>query len=271
MTTSWSMDAFIAFLSGLTWTEAIIAFTIENLVIFAMALALGHLLIRRFGDRRVTLPPPPLTRLEVGLTVSTLVLNSAVTVAGWYMWREGYITFRADIGLWALLDVVALFMVMDLAMYVLHRIAHVPWIYPWVHKTHHVFEHPRPLTLFALNPIETLGFGGLWLALITVYDASWLGMSIYLGLNVLFGLVGHIGVEPLPKGWLKWPLLRWLTTSTFHAGHHDDSDHNYGFYTVIWDRLFSSLAANYAHRFTHAGAAKWSEPSQDPLDTEQSR
>src|SRR5439155_24910664 len=108
------------------------------------------------------------------------------------------------------LDVLALLLTMDLLMYVFHRVAHHRWIYPIVHSTHHLYERPRPLSLFVLNPFEVIGFGGLWLALLCVYDATWWGMCIYLAINLIFGTVGHLGVEPLPRGWRSVPLLRHL-------------------------------------------------------------
>src|SRR5205085_1422480 len=98
-----------------------------------------------------------------------------------------------------------------------------------------------PLTLFVIHPLETAGFGVLWLALITIYGASLLGMSIYLALNVAFGLVGHLGVEPLPERWRSLPILRHVAMARFHATHHQDPHHNFGFYTRVWDSLFGTL------------------------------
>lgn len=41
--------------------------------------------------------------------------------------------------------------------------------------------------------------------------------------------------------WGRWWGLRHVGTSTFHAGHHQDAGHNFGFYTLVWDRLFGTL------------------------------
>ena len=109
------------------------------------------------------------------------------------------------------------------------------WLFPIVHATHHHYDRPRPLNLFVLNPAEVLGFGGLWLALLCVYPATWAGILIYLTLNLAFGTLGHLGVEPFPKAVARWPLLRHLGSSTFHANHHGDRDVNFGFYTDVWD------------------------------------
>jgi sterol desaturase/sphingolipid hydroxylase (fatty acid hydroxylase superfamily) len=161
-----------------------------------------------------------------------------VSVAGWALWRGGFIVIRTGSSLRAAIDALLLLLMMDLAMYVLHRVAHLRWLYPFVHATHHRFDRPRPLTLFVLNPAEVLGFGGLWLVVLVLYSPSWTGVLAYLTLNVAFGTIGHLGVEPLPEPLLGAPLLRHLGTSTFHADHHQDPDHNFGFYTDLWDRLF---------------------------------
>ena len=99
-----------------------------------------------------------------------------------------------------------------------------------------------PLTLFVLHPLETLSFGALWLAVLAVYTASWLGIAVYLTLNLAFGLIGHLGVEPAPRFFARTPGLRHVATGRFHADHHADAGHNFGFYTLIWDRLFGTLA-----------------------------
>jgi len=139
-------------------------------------------------------------------------------------------------------------------MYVFHRVAHHPMLYPLIHQTHHRYENPRPLTLFVLNPFEVLGFGVLWLIVIALYPSSWLGIILYLTVNIAFGLVGHLGVEPLPGLWLRVPVLRYVSTSTFHSEHHQDKEHNYGFYTLIWDRLFGTLSPEYLTDFQTATA-----------------
>ncbi len=244
------MNDIVILLRDLTIPEAFLLFLIENLIIFGLAVASGYLLIRLFAERRVSLPPERIERVEIVLTISSVLLNTLITVVGWWMWREGIIEFRTDMGFRALVvDVLLLLIVMDLAMYLLHRAAHWAGVYDIVHRTHHRYDRPHPITLFVLNPFEALGFGSLWLIVVAFYDASWIGMSTYLTLNVLFGMVGHLGVEPLPDGWKRLPALRYISTSTFHAQHHMDKDHNFGFYTLIWDRLFGTLSPNYNRDF----------------------
>ncbi len=223
----------------------VVLLLLQNLVVFLSALALGALLKRKYAHRIVTEAAPALGARQILWATSTISLNTLVTFVGLLLWREGIIRFRTDYGLGALLDLLVLTLVMDLAMYFLHRIAHHPWILPWMHQTHHNYPYPRPIDLFVLNPFEVFGFGGLWLVVVSIYPSSWLGMTAYLSLNVLFGTIGHLGVEPFAPSWARHPLLRWLGTSTFHALHHQTPGTNFGFYTIIWDRLLGTLHPEY--------------------------
>ncbi|TGK05075.1 fatty acid hydroxylase family protein [Leptospira semungkisensis] len=241
----------VLFLQKIPYTWAALLFLIENLLIFTSSVYIGVLLSKHYVNRRITPIPSRIELREILFAISTIFFNTSVTLLGLWLWRSGYIHFRNDIGLFALLDVLILLFVMDAGMYLLHRIAHIRFIYPFAHRTHHHYDKPRPLTLFVLNPLEALGFGALWLLVLCGYDFSWLGMSVYLSLNVVFGTIGHLGVEPLSKRWLHFPLFRLFTTSTFHARHHQHEEYNFGFYTMIWDRVFGTLAPqNFERIFT---------------------
>lgn len=230
-------------------------FLVENAVLLLLVIVLGGALVRLTASRRVTAPPDSPAASEVALVLVTVLLNTAITTAGLILYRRGIVHFRRDVGWRALADIPILLVVMDFAMYFLHRLAHVRPLYRLLHAAHHRYENPRPATLFVLNPFETLAFGTLWLVVIAVYPTSWLGMSIYLALNVAFGAIGHLGTEPLPRGWLRIPLARQLATSTFHAQHHQAGHHNFGFYTLVWDRLFGTLSPRYQEDFRAARAA----------------
>ena len=214
-----------------------------NVAVFLLSLAAGELLVRWFTDRRISAPPQPLERAEVLWSALCVLLNGGVAFAGWLLWRAGVITVRRELNpLPILLDVLVLLVAMDFLMYVFHRLAHARWIYPIAHSTHHRYDNPRPLNLFVLNPFEVLDFGALWLALISVYPTTWIGMLAYLAINLAFGTIGHLGVEPFPRAVARWPLLRHIGSSTFHANHHQDGRGNFGFYTDVWDRLSGTMA-----------------------------
>ena len=238
--------------------QAVLWLTGVNVGTFLAALGVGELLTRRFGENRVGPAPGPLTGIEIWLAGVCVALNAGVAVAGVILWREGVIDLRAYgdySALTVIADALVLFVAMDFAMYVFHRVAHHPAVYAYAHRTHHVYENPRPLTLFVLNPAEVLGFGALWLVVLTLYASSIEGILVYLAFNLAFGLVAHLGVEPAPRLWVRLPLLRYVSTSTFHAEHHADRFHNFGFYLLVWDRLFGTLSPDYLADFSQATAA----------------
>lgn len=242
-------ETLLHWLQTASWFEAGIVFLAMNLVILGLVILLGNWLVNRYRFRPVTSPPPPLTKTELAAAAGNVLLNTAITLVGWQLWSRGVIRFRSDAGLGAVADVFVLLFTMDLLMYGLHRIAHAPLLYPFVHRFHHRYAQVRPLTLFALNPFENLAFGALWLTVIWVYSPSWAGMSVYLVLNVSFGAIGHLGVEPVPGEWARTPVLRYIAGSSFHSQHHQDASHNYGFYTLIWDRLFGTLQPDYTQNY----------------------
>ncbi|MGN6506924.1 MAG: sterol desaturase family protein [Tepidisphaeraceae bacterium] len=228
----------IDWLAHLMPYEAALFALLGNTAVFLLSLGFGHVLVLRYRNQPVTAAPDPLEAAEVLLALACVVLNSLVAFVGWCLWRGGLIVLRDEISWRILLDTLILLVVMDFAMYVLHRIAHHPWLFPLVHRTHHRYDRPRPLNLFVLNPFEVLGFGGLWLIVLSLHAFTWFGMIAYLALNLLFGTIGHLGVEPFPRLWKRLPLIKHLGSSTFHADHHQDGAVNFGFYSDVWDRLF---------------------------------
>lgn len=235
---------------GQTFPAAVGLALAVNVAVFFLALLLGHLIVWIFHARLVSEPPEAISAREVALASCCVVLNTVVMLAGWWLFREGLLGVEAGAG-WLrwIGDAVVLVVVMDLAMYLTHRLAHVEPFYRLVHGVHHRHERVRPLTLFVLHPLEVLGFGGLWIVVLCTRTFSLGGMLLYLSWNTIFGMVGHVGVEPCPDAWARWPVLSSIGTSTFHARHHQHPRSNFGFYTTLWDRIFGTLDPDYLPSF----------------------
>ncbi len=242
------MNSFLDWAFALSPLEASGWLIVLNVSTVVLSLLAGCIATSAFGQFRIVGSADRLSKREVAYAAAGVAVNTLVTIAGWCLWKAGILEIRRDTGWRVLLDFLILLLMMDFGMYVLHRVAHSPWFFP-IHKLHHEYERPWALTLYVVHPLETLGFGMLWLAVIVVYSSSWLGLCLYMIANVAAGTLGHLGVEPFPRWWARVPLLRELGTSTFHAGHHQDIEHNFGFYTVIWDRLFGTLFPRYAETF----------------------
>ncbi|MGW6913757.1 sterol desaturase family protein [Kitasatospora sp. NPDC054939] len=232
--------------------EVVAGALVVNIGLLVVAVLAGTWLVRRFGGRRVTPVPGPVTAAEWSLVAVAVLLNAGVGVAGWALWRAGWIGLSADTGLRAAAELLLFTLLMDALMYAGHWIAHRRRLYRLAHEMHHRFPDPRPSTLFVLHPLEVLGFGGTWLAVLCVWDLSIAAIGGYVALNLAFGLLGHLGVEPFPARVRRWAVFRWVALPMFHAGHHADPGVNLGFYTTVWDRLFGTVDPGYDRARTAA-------------------
>ncbi len=207
------------------------------------------LLAQLFRRNRIFDTPQPLTASDIAFSISAIAFNSLVAVIGWLLWKHGWIEIRHPSFLRTVADTILFIIVMDLAMYAFHWVAHYPILYRIIHRSHHTHESTNPLSLFVLNPFEVLGFGFLLIAVLILFPLSGGAIVAYLSFNLAFGTIGHLGVEPLPKRLMRTVPFRYLGTSTFHGMHHADRRHNFGFYTTIWDRLFKTLHPKYDRQF----------------------
>ena len=176
----------------------------------------------------------------MALAAACVGVNGAVTLAALELYRVGVLTFRAPSIVGATASAIAMTLAMDVVMYATHRIAHIPVFYRYVHKVHHDHARPRPMTLFVLHPLEVLGPSALRVLVVAVLTVTFDGLVLYFGINLAAGLMGHLGIEPVPAAALARAPLRYFGTSTFHANHHQSPEGNYGFYTVFLDRLFGT-------------------------------
>lgn len=237
------------YLQHCSLTEALLFFWITNIAVFLGSVLLCWLLGIIFHQRRIFDQWQPLHKIEMVAAASAIVLNAIISVIGWYLWHKGFIDIKNRGMGRSIVDCLLMIMVMDFGMYIFHRLAHVPLIYRLIHRFHHRHETTNPVSLFVLHPLEVLGFGSLMLVFLLVYPMSLYGLMGYLALNILFGTLGHSGVEPFPRILKKIPGLRNIGTSTFHAEHHEHPHYNFGFYTLIWDRIFGTLDPDYERRF----------------------
>ena len=218
---------------------------VGNTLGMLLSVLVCHVISKHFQARKLFPATKPITRSDILLAGVCNNLNSSVAVVGWLLWKHGYIVITFPGPFRTLLDTLIYLLVMDAGMYVSHRAAHIPLIFNWVHRTHHEHVETNALSLFVLSPFEVLGFGAMVIAVLLLIPLSGAAILLYLTLNITFGTMGHLGVEPLPPKWMRRLYLRQLGTSTFHCQHHTTRHTNFGFYTVIWDRLFGTLNPDY--------------------------
>jgi len=216
-------------------------FFVENIVITLSVLVTGRIVRRIFKMNHHWETYTAQEWLWCGLTN---IINTIVTYTGFFLWEKRWIdiTFSSSF-LMVLADFMILFFTMDMLMYVFHFIIHKTVLYKLIHGLHHESVDPKPIDLFILHPVETFCFGALWLLVLVAHAFNVYAIVLYLVLNVAFGLAGHLGFEIIPNAKRKSSIWKYIGTSTFHHDHHRDVEHNFGFYTNVWDRMMRTYKA----------------------------
>lgn len=70
--------------------EAAFWLFVQNVIQFFMCVIGGHCLIAAFKERRITAPPASIAAGQAALAGRCVVLNTVVAVAGWWLWKDGF-------------------------------------------------------------------------------------------------------------------------------------------------------------------------------------
>lgn len=137
----------------------------------------------------------------------------------------------------------------DAYFYWTHRLMHYPRLFSKLHKVHHISNNPTPFTSLSFHPLEAIV--EIAIVPITVLFIPFHPLVLFLlGLwSLFFNIIGHLGYELFPKGFVHHPILKWLNTSTHHNMHHSRSNCNYGLYYNFWDTMMRTNAPDYKNIF----------------------
>lgn len=176
-----------------------------------------------------------LTKHDIYNSITVVIINILVAIPGYLLFINNKISFTNNNSF--IVDFLLLFLFFDIAMYSLHLISHYVWPFKNFHNKHHSHEYFNAISLYVMEPIESLLFG----VLLTLF-AFFVPLNIYSFLSFLFlnwalGVIGHLNTKST-----KQPLL--FGNHVFHKAHHQYGNKNFGFYTVIWDKLFGTLHKN---------------------------
>ncbi|PXY42512.1 sterol desaturase [Flavobacterium cheongpyeongense] len=208
-------------------------FLIENLALVYISVLIG---------KAIELENTLLKRTDYKWVLSTLICNTFITIAGFELYNTGMvkIDFSGSVQL-IIFDTLLLVLLMDFFMFFFHVLVHrLKWFNP-IHRLHHTHVETNVYSLYVLHPIETLGFGFIWLLLITILKFNYLSILIYLVLNLSYGILGHLKKDIFPDFWYQNHFTKWISTTKFHNDHHKNESRNYGFYFTIWDKIFKTI------------------------------
>lgn len=188
----------------------------------------------------------PLYKKDILLSIVTLICNVAIFVLGVFLWRNQIIHVNLNASILEItLKSILLLISMDFLMYFFHRMVHSEKLFPMIHKRHHEHDATNAISLFVLHPAEALGFGFLIILVLYIFNFPPESVIIYLSANLIWGTIGHLNVELLPQKYMNKFLIKSLGMAEFHNLHHQHIHSNFGFYTLIWDKLFGTLDVKY--------------------------
>ena len=141
---------------------------------------------------------------------------------------------------WLTISLVAIIVAHDAYFYWTHRLMHHPRLYRYFHRTHHRSVTPTPFAAYAFDVPEALLmalFTPLWLLMIPMHV---LGLFLFMAFMIVRNVMGHAGVELMPRALADSRWFGWINATTHHDLHHSSFHYNYGLYFTWWDRLMGT-------------------------------
>jgi sterol desaturase/sphingolipid hydroxylase (fatty acid hydroxylase superfamily) len=134
---------------------------------------------------------------------------------------------------------------LDLAIYLQHRVFHaVPWLWR-LHRVHHADLELDATTGLRFHPIEILLSMAIKIGVVVALGAPALAVLLFEVLLNAGSLFSHanIALPPRLEGWLRGMIV----TPEMHRVHHSvvraETDSNFGFCLSWWDRLLGTYRA----------------------------
>jgi sterol desaturase/sphingolipid hydroxylase (fatty acid hydroxylase superfamily) len=251
------MDSILSYLLTLVgpW-PSVFAFDFGRYLV-AAAIVTGVIaaMPRPFLDlRRVRLrrPEAKQQRREFRHSVSTALVFSIVGVGIYYGAELGMFRVYSEAteyGWFYWIVSLALIVVAhDGYFYWIHRWMHRPSVFRRIHRTHHLSVAPTQWAAYSFSIGEALAQAAFLPVYLLIVPTHELVLFLWMAHQVLRNVVGHCGIELVPRAWLATWWGRWITTTLHHDMHHEHGRHNYGLYFTWWDRWCGTEHPEYRRR-----------------------
>lgn len=191
--------------------------------------------------------------MEFKYSMSTVFIFSLIGLFIVNMKNAGFTTIYEDAGQygawWMFGSFVLMIILHDAYFYWAHRLMHHPKIFKHVHLVHHRSTNPSPWAAYSFHPLEALVESGIFLMVVFTIPVHPLILVSFLIYMISRNVIGHLGIEIMPKWFLKIPFVNLHTTTTHHDMHHKNFNTNYGLYFTWWDRWFGTEDKAYQKTF----------------------
>ena len=191
--------------------------------------------------------------LSFGVFCGSGLLTAIFHRLGW-----SHIYFRIGKYGWPYLwfSLAALIFIHDTWFYWTHRLMHWKPLFPIFHRVHHLSHNPTPWASFSFHPFEAAVQAVIFPLTVLFLPLHPLVAVLWLLYMTAMNVVGHLGFEILPAGFLRNRFWRWHNTSVHHNMHHRYVHCNYGLYFNIWDRLMGTNHPRYEEEYDRVFAPR---------------
>ncbi len=248
---------------GGAWIIGTLMFFLRYLLFAGAAFGICYVIWKQqFAQRKIQTRFPKIQRIwhEVEHSFITATVFMLVVMGIYFLKKAGFTQIYLDIADYGWSYLVFSFFLLtilhDTYFYWAHRLMHHPKLFRYFHKVHHISNNPTPWASFSFHPLESLVEIAIVPLVVLIIPFHPIALIAFGTWSILFNVLGHLGYELFPKGFVQHKIWKWINTSTHHNLHHARSNCNYGLYYNFWDRWMGTNAPDYEQQFEQVVNAK---------------
>jgi lathosterol oxidase len=211
------------------------------LLLYAVVILLSYALLAKSGKLKSNLKH--LIR-EIKYSVLSLFLFSIIANILYETKLIEYTTLYYNISdngwLYYLGVIPIMFIIYDLYFYITHRIIHHKKLFNIFHLTHHKSKEISPITGLSMDVLEAIINQGALILLFFLFPIHTTHVYLWVVVTISYTIYLHLGIELFSDKFLETKVGRLINTTKTHSEHHIKFKGNYGFYTLIWDKIFKT-------------------------------
>lgn len=190
---------------------------------------------------------------EFRYSLSTVIIFASIGTGVHLANQKGHFHIYHDVQeygwTYLLLSLVVVIVFHDTYFYWTHRWMHLPKVYRYVHRVHHMSTNPSPWAAYSFHPIEAVVQALVLPVILAFMPIHSFILFTFLGYMILRNVQGHLGFELFPGRFMRNKWINWHTTTTHHNMHHRYFNSNYGLYFIWWDKLMKTQDHHYEEQF----------------------
>ncbi len=214
-----------------------------------------YLLKNKLQHKKIQERYPKMAKVwaEIKHSSHTAVIFGFLAIVIYFLSEKGMTQMYYDFSEYGLMytgfSLIVIILFHDTYFYWMHYAMHK--IKPLIrfHAIHHKSHNPTPWAALAFHPIEALlefGFIPILVMVMPFHPGVIAFFALY---SFTFNVIGHLGFEVYPKGFVNHPFFKWFNTSTHHNMHHKNGNGNFGLYFNFWDRIMGTNHEKYEEKF----------------------